>query len=335
MIFRFLDWASLWFLYFIIYSFFGWVFESCFCSIKAKPPHWINRGVLFGPICPIYGCGAILIAKILENHADMPWYWIFVISLVVCSAIEYFTSWALEKLFHVRWWSYKNSNHNLTLNGRISIGTSVGFGVGGVILMKKIHPCVAPIVTSWSFGIRMALTVALVILLIIDEYMSSNALSSVKHALKGGKVDLTEEIKKYAFNYYHKQTRRTRHAGQIILRRMKKAQKRAVKSLKATQRQLKNAAKRAKDRQNMRQKKLEGKMTLRKQKLANKREFRAKKLETRVEVARKNLQTIPKKTEKMLKNAREFVSPVKDDAKSKNAPAAKTKSAKTHSNKKK
>ncbi len=44
--------------YFIIYSFLGWVLESIFRSFCEKKI--INTGFLRGPICPIYGCGAII-----------------------------------------------------------------------------------------------------------------------------------------------------------------------------------------------------------------------------------------------------------------------------------
>ena len=64
---------------------------------------------------------------------------------------------------------------------------------------------------------KIAIATALTIIFIIDNYMSSAAASSLKHALKGGKVDLTDEIKRYAFNYYRKQTRRTRKFARKIV----------------------------------------------------------------------------------------------------------------------
>ena len=44
------------FLYFIFYSFLGWVMETCYCSICER--RLVPRGFLYGPICPIYGAGA-------------------------------------------------------------------------------------------------------------------------------------------------------------------------------------------------------------------------------------------------------------------------------------
>ena len=47
------------FLWLITYSFFGWVYESILCSITSGT--LVNRGFLNGPLCPIYGFGALTI----------------------------------------------------------------------------------------------------------------------------------------------------------------------------------------------------------------------------------------------------------------------------------
>ena len=46
------------FLYFIFYSFLGWVMETCYCSVCER--RLVPRGFLYGPICPIYGAGVLL-----------------------------------------------------------------------------------------------------------------------------------------------------------------------------------------------------------------------------------------------------------------------------------
>ena len=48
-----------WFLWLMIYSVIGWVYESTICSIGQRK--LINRGFLNGPYCPIYGTGAVLV----------------------------------------------------------------------------------------------------------------------------------------------------------------------------------------------------------------------------------------------------------------------------------
>ena len=46
-------WISKYFVYFVIFSVMGWIYESAFCTIKTGK--WQNRGFLYGPLCPIYG----------------------------------------------------------------------------------------------------------------------------------------------------------------------------------------------------------------------------------------------------------------------------------------
>lgn len=272
---EFLNSVSAWILYFFIYSIVGWVFESTYCSLKAKPPHFINRGFCFGPLCPIYGTGLVAVAFLMQPFQNLRPVQMFLIAMAICTVIEYVASYAMEKVFHVRWWSYKNSWYNFTINGRVSFWTSIGSGIGGLLVLKYIHPGVVDFVNTFSFGAKIALATVLTTIFIIDNYMSSAAASSIKHALKGGKVDLTDEIKRYAFNYYRKQTRRTRKFARKILKTMKKAQKRALKELKGTPKKIK--------------------------KQAQKLEYIAKKMDVRKKIAEVDINTIPKKTEKMKK----------------------------------
>ena len=76
------------FLYFIIYSFIGWLMEVV---LKSKDEHkFVNRGFLIGPICPIYGFGVLLIILLVGNSkSDL--LAVFLKSILVCSVLEYFT----------------------------------------------------------------------------------------------------------------------------------------------------------------------------------------------------------------------------------------------------
>lgn len=234
----FLNEITKWIIYFFIYSIVGWIFESAYCSLKAKPPHFINRGFCFGPLCPIYGTGLVAVAFLMQPFGNLDPVAKFLVSAGVCTVIEYIASFAMEKLFHVRWWSYKNSWYNFTINGRVSFWTSVGFGLGGLFVLTYIHPNIVDFVDSFTFGAKMAISVSCVILFILDNYMSSAAASSVKYVLKGGKVDLTDEIKRYAINYYRKQSRKTRRLAKQLIRTMKRTQKRALKEFKRTQKRI-------------------------------------------------------------------------------------------------
>ena len=79
--------------YFIIYSFIGWVLESTYKSVLQKK--WVNSGFLHGPICPIYGYGAMIMYLSLRNLTNNIFI-LFWFGLIVLSAFEYVVGWLLE-----------------------------------------------------------------------------------------------------------------------------------------------------------------------------------------------------------------------------------------------
>lgn len=134
-------WLSRYVCLFMIYSFMGWIYETLFCTMTSGK--WENRGFLYGPICPIYGVGAIAIVALLDgvrSIVDYPFqmWQIFLIATLGSMVLEYVTSWTMEKLFHAVWWDY--SNLPLNLHGRISLFTSLGFGCAGLLVVYVIAP---------------------------------------------------------------------------------------------------------------------------------------------------------------------------------------------------
>ncbi|WP_190973611.1 putative ABC transporter permease [Bifidobacterium callitrichos] len=156
------------FLWFLFYSFCGWVYESILVSVQERRP--VNRGFLNGPLCPIYGTGAVLGVVVLGGVRNP--ILLFVISAVGACLLEYVTSWAMELLFHARWWDY--SNFPINLNGRICLYGALIFGVGGVVIVDVVQPEVARVtamipimVIHWLFVTLFALTVADTIITVI------------------------------------------------------------------------------------------------------------------------------------------------------------------------
>lgn len=129
--------AVKWFLWFIIYSFIGWFYESVLCSVSERK--LINRGFLTGPICPVYGFGALVVIFALYDRLHNVLLLFLASSLLTC-ALEYVTAWLLEKLFHAKWWDYSSRRFNI--NGRVSLAGALVFGVLSVLLVMFIHPFV-------------------------------------------------------------------------------------------------------------------------------------------------------------------------------------------------
>ena len=104
------------FLLFIIYSFMGWLMEIIDnIIVKHKI---VNRGFLLGPYCPIYGFGCLSLIFFLSNYKSDPII-LFFMAIVICSILEYSTSYIMEKLFKLRWWDYTDKKFNI--NGRNDI----------------------------------------------------------------------------------------------------------------------------------------------------------------------------------------------------------------------
>lgn len=160
------------FLWFIIYSFIGWVYESTLCSITSRS--LVNRGFLNGPVCPVYGFGALIVILALEDQAGHVLA-LFLSSMLLTAVLEYFTSWILEKFFHAKWWDYSKWRFNL--NGRICLGGALVFGILSVLLIEFVHPVVSGLVEKLS---RTAVYWASAVLLVM---MATDLFATVRHLL--------------------------------------------------------------------------------------------------------------------------------------------------------
>ncbi len=161
---------------FIAYSFMGWVFETAICTVRSGK--WDNRGFLYGPICPIYGTGAVIILIIINITASigitLQLWQIFIISILGSALLEYVTSFGLEKLFHALWWDYWN--WPLNINGRISLFTSLGFGFIGLLIVYYIAPITDNIITFVDPIIIEGLSLIFASLLMMDFTLTVTAL---------------------------------------------------------------------------------------------------------------------------------------------------------------
>ncbi len=87
--------VATWFAIFIFYSFAGWLIEVLISFIQKRKI--INRGFLVGPICPIYGTGALLLPFIVSS-VETPLV-IFCVAVVGSAILEYVVSYLMEKIF--------------------------------------------------------------------------------------------------------------------------------------------------------------------------------------------------------------------------------------------
>ncbi len=129
--------------YFVMYSFIGWISEVAYAAVVEH--RFVNRGFLFGPVCPIYGFGIGLIYVLLAHRSDnIAVLWLG--SVVVTSGIELITGFVMDKLFHNKWWDY--SNLPLNIGGYICLPFSLLWGFACVGVIKLVFP-----LNDWLIGI--------------------------------------------------------------------------------------------------------------------------------------------------------------------------------------
>ena len=167
------------FLLYIAYSTLGWCGEMLYCSIP-KGHICEKRGFLNGFLCPIYGHGALLVLYLLHGGFQNP-VLTFIFGAIVTSILEYFSSWIMEKLFHMRWWDYSHCKYQL--NGRICLTNCIFFGLGCVLLCHVVNP---PLL-RWLMGIGPQYTVPIASFLfglyIMDNVLSIRSAFQLSHRL--------------------------------------------------------------------------------------------------------------------------------------------------------
>lgn len=181
--------------YFVIYSFAGWILESCFRSLCEKKI--INSGFLKGPFCPIYGVGAIIMYVFLDSFQDQI-ILLFFTSLVVLTVWEYVVGIYLEKVFHTKYWDY--SDHKFNFQGRICLTNSIYWGILGVVFVRYIHPFVQMKMVLINPRYLVLAIYVLSIIIIADAVQSIIKLKNIKATLQKVEqlnVQLKEKLEEF------------------------------------------------------------------------------------------------------------------------------------------
>ena len=165
------------FLLFLIYSTLGWCGEMIYCSIGQRRL-CEKRGFLNGFLCPIYGFGALLVLWALRGGCESP-VLTFFFGALLTSAVEYFTSYLMEKLFHMRWWDY--SRYKFQIHGRVCLLNSTLFGLLCVALCHLVHPEVMKLIRF-----LMARHIALPLAAVLFVLFAADTVLSVRSAIQIG-----------------------------------------------------------------------------------------------------------------------------------------------------
>jgi len=165
--------------YLIVYSFFGWVLESIFKSILQRK--WVNSGFLHGPLCPIYGFGALIMIVFLsqfENNIVL----LFLASFFILSIWEYLVGEYLEAVYKTKYWDYSNNRWNI--NGKVCLQNSLYWGILGVIFTKCIHPTISTMLDTIPMDIILYINAIAYLALIVDTIASTIKVKTMSKKLE-------------------------------------------------------------------------------------------------------------------------------------------------------
>ena len=190
---------------YFLYSFIGWFGESCYCSIR--PRKWVNRGFLRGPVCPIYGAGAMVLILIILPLRDLhtPSLFIneaivFAVGMVVCDAVEFATSYIMEKIFNARWWDYSGMRFNI--QGRICLTHTFYWGTAACLFAFVLHPFIDTFliqeINAASRAIIVYICLTVFVLDLIDTVLNALVIRKYSTQLK----QLSDDVADFAMLAY-------------------------------------------------------------------------------------------------------------------------------------
>lgn len=158
-------------LYFFIYGFLGWCTEVIFAAFKQH--RFVNRGFLNGPICPIYGVGVTLVIACLEAFQSNLLL-LYISSVILVTVLEGVTGWAMDKLFHNKWWDYSKLPFNI--GGYVCLLFSLIWGVACVFIVYFVHPLIHQVLSLIPHTAGIALIAILGIALLSDMIVTTSAI---------------------------------------------------------------------------------------------------------------------------------------------------------------
>lgn len=161
-----------WLLFFYLYCFFGWIFESAFVSITNHK--LVNRGFMRGPLLPLYGSGAVMMLFVSIPVKDTP-VLVYFAGCIAATLLEYVTGVVMEALFKVRYWDYSNLPFNF--QGHICLTSTIAWGFLTLFLVYIIHEPIE------YFILRINTTAATIIAFLITVAAAADFSASFRAAM--------------------------------------------------------------------------------------------------------------------------------------------------------
>ena len=197
---------------FFVYGFFGWCAEVAFAACKQRK--FVNRGFLNGPICPIYGVGVTMVVFCLNPLKDNL-LMLYLVSIVLVTVLEGVTGFAMDKIFHNKWWDYSEMPFNI--GGYVCLLFSLIWGVACVLIVDLLNP---PIFRALEWLPKAAGITLIVVLggaLLADLYVTTAGIIKMNKQLESMKkiaAELREISDQLGENIYGRDDQKQK--GQLL-----------------------------------------------------------------------------------------------------------------------
>lgn len=179
-----------WLLFFFIYCFLGWCWESAYVSVRKR--QWVNRGFLKGPFLPIYGSGALAVLVSTLPVREYPAL-VYIFGLIGATLLELVTGICMESLFHVRYWDY--SNQKFHYKGHICLSSSVAWGFFSLAMIYGFHKPIERMVLGLPYRFTNVSSFILTAIVAADFAVSFKTAMELRDILDGMER-IKDEMKK-------------------------------------------------------------------------------------------------------------------------------------------
>ena len=166
------------FWFFVIGCIVGTYYEQILTLCKKGV--WVSRaGLLYGPLNPVYGFGAVLCVLILHRVKD--WKLLWTLGGLIGGGFEYILSWLQEIFIHSVSWDY--SARFLNLNGRTTIPYMVFWGFLFMVVVKVIYPFCSKWIEKIPYTFGNVMTWICIVLMALNMGITCSALlrQSMRH----------------------------------------------------------------------------------------------------------------------------------------------------------
>lgn len=182
---------------FMIGSFIGHLFEIIVVIVQ-KGHFECRQGVLYGPLIPVYGAGAViyyLFYRKIEKGSKIK---IFFMSMLLGGITEYLFSYLQEKIFGTISWDYSNLLFNI--NGRTSLLHCTYWGIAGILYITYIDPVINKIELISNLQILKRATYILTFFMIINITIS--CMASIRQRERYNQISADSQIDMFLDRYY-------------------------------------------------------------------------------------------------------------------------------------